>query len=122
MSNSSFILVMPTVKPLTPPHFQVVALMWHKDQNAVSTLTLAICIDMIGWLLTPWQLSRVGLGDQGCQDICVDAHFVPPFGNAAGDKRHCVFDGPHFEDLWQQYDGAHDALRTLIWHKDQKCC
>ncbi len=38
--------------------------------------------------------------------------------------RHCVFDCRHFEGLRQQHAGifqdSHDAMRSLMWHKDQK--
>ncbi len=44
--------------------------------------------------------------------------------NAIGDERHCDFDCPHFQSLWQQHAGifqdSHDAMRPLMWHKDQK--
>ncbi len=44
--------------------------------------------------------------------------------NAIGDERHCVFDCPHFQGLWQQhamiFRDFHDAMRSVMWHKDQK--
>ncbi len=37
---------------------------------------------------------------------------------------HCVSDCPHFQGLRQQlagtYQDPHDAMRSLMWHKDQK--
>ncbi len=43
---------------------------------------------------------------------------------AIGDERHCVFDCPHFQGLRQQHAGlfrdSHDAMRSVMWHKDQK--
>ncbi len=42
----------------------------------------------------------------------------------AGDERHCVFDCPHFQSLRQQhamiFRDSHDAMRSVMWHKDQK--
>ncbi len=44
--------------------------------------------------------------------------------NAIGDERHCVFDCPHFQGLRQQhamiFKESHDAMRSVMWHKDQK--
>ena len=44
--------------------------------------------------------------------------------DAIGDKRHCVFDCLHFQGLRQQHAGnfqdSHDAMRSLMWHNDQK--
>ncbi len=44
--------------------------------------------------------------------------------NAIGDERHCVFDCPHFQGLRQQhaqiFQDSHGAMRSLMWHKDQK--
>ncbi len=44
--------------------------------------------------------------------------------NAIGDERHCVFDCPHFQGLRQQhaevFRDSHDAMRSVMWHKDQK--
>ncbi len=44
--------------------------------------------------------------------------------NAIGDERHCVFDCPRFQGLRQQhveiFQDSHDAMRSLMWHKDQK--
>ena len=43
---------------------------------------------------------------------------------ALGDERHCVFDCPHFRDLRLQhaelFEQAHGAMRSFMWHKDQK--
>ncbi len=43
---------------------------------------------------------------------------------AIGDERHCVFDCPHFQGLRQQHAAIfrdfHDAMRSVMWHKDQK--
>ncbi len=43
---------------------------------------------------------------------------------AIGDERHCVFDCPHFQGLRQQhaeiFRDSHDAMRSVMWHKDQK--
>ncbi len=43
---------------------------------------------------------------------------------AIGDERHCVFDCPHFQGLRQQhaeiFRNSHDAMRSVMWHKDQK--
>ena len=43
---------------------------------------------------------------------------------ALGDERHCVFESPHFWGVRQScarlFDDAHGAMRTLMWHKDQK--
>ncbi len=43
---------------------------------------------------------------------------------AIGDERHCVFDCPHFQGLRLQhaeiFRDAHDAMRSVMWHKDQK--
>ncbi len=43
---------------------------------------------------------------------------------AIGDERHCVFDCPHFQGLRQQHAGifrdSHDAMMSVMWHKDQK--
>ncbi len=37
---------------------------------------------------------------------------------------HCVFDCPHFQGFWQQhaeiFQDSHDAMRSLMWHNDQK--
>ncbi len=37
---------------------------------------------------------------------------------------HCVFDCRHFQGLRQQhaemFQDSHDAMRSLMWHKDQK--
>lgn len=45
-------------------------------------------------------------------------------GRALGDERHCIFECPRFDghrlNFPQLFDGAHDAMRTLVWHKDQK--
>ena len=42
----------------------------------------------------------------------------------SGDERHCVFDCPHFQGLLQQhaeiFGDSHDAMRSIMWHKDQK--
>ncbi len=50
------------------------------------------------------------------------ATFCP--GRALGDERHCIFECPRFDghrlNFPQLFDGAHDAMRTLVWHKDQK--
>ena len=44
--------------------------------------------------------------------------------DAIGDERHCVFDCPHFQSLRQQhaeiFRDSHDAMRSVMWHKDQK--
>ncbi len=44
--------------------------------------------------------------------------------NAIGDERHCLFDCPHFLGLWQRhaliFRDSHDAMRSVMWHKDQK--
>ncbi len=49
--------------------------------------------------------------------------------NAIGDERHCVFDFemrefPHFQGLRQEhaeiFQDSHDAMRSLMWHQDQK--
>ncbi len=44
--------------------------------------------------------------------------------NAIGDERHCVSDCPHFQGLRQQhamiFKESHDAMRSVMWHKDQK--
>ncbi len=44
--------------------------------------------------------------------------------NAIGDERHCVFACPHFQGLRQQhamiFKESHDAMRSVMWHKDQK--
>ncbi len=44
--------------------------------------------------------------------------------DAIGDERHCVFDCPHFQGLRQQhaeiFRDSHDAMRSVMWHKDQK--
>ncbi len=44
--------------------------------------------------------------------------------NAIGDERHCLFDCPHFLGLRQQhamiFRDSHDAMRSVMWHKDQK--
>ncbi len=44
--------------------------------------------------------------------------------NAIGDERHCVFDCPHFQGLRQRhamiFKESHDAMRSVMWHKDQK--
>ncbi len=44
--------------------------------------------------------------------------------NAIGDERHCVFDCLHFQGLPQQhamiFRESHDAMRSVMWHKDQK--
>ena len=43
---------------------------------------------------------------------------------AVGDEWHCLFDCPHFGDLRsehaQLFHEAHGAMRSLMWHKDQK--
>ncbi len=43
---------------------------------------------------------------------------------AVGDEHHCVFDCPRFQGLRQQhavvFQDSHDAMRSLMWHKDQK--
>ena len=43
---------------------------------------------------------------------------------ALGDKRHCIFDCLRFDghrlSFAQLFDDAHGAMRTLVWHKDQK--
>ena len=37
---------------------------------------------------------------------------------------HCVFDCPHFQSLRQQhamiFRDSHDAMRSVMWHEDQK--
>ncbi len=47
---------------------------------------------------------------------------MPAF--AIGDERHRVFDYPHFEGLSRQhaetFQDSHDAVRSLMWHEDQK--
>ncbi len=44
--------------------------------------------------------------------------------NAIGDERHCLFDCPHFQGLRQQhaeiFRDSHDAMRSVMWHKDQQ--
>ncbi len=44
--------------------------------------------------------------------------------SAIGDERHCVFDCPHFQSLRQRhamiFRDSHDAMRSVMWHKDQK--
>ncbi len=44
--------------------------------------------------------------------------------DVVGDEIHCVFDCPHFQGLRQQhaaiFQALHDAIRSLVWHKDQK--
>ncbi len=53
--------------------------------------------------------------------LIAGAPFVPRGTNAIGDERHCVFDCPHFQGLRQQRAGIfQDAMRSLMWHKDQK--
>ncbi len=41
-----------------------------------------------------------------------------------GDERHCVFDCPPFQGLRLQhaeiFRDSHDAMRSIMWHKDQK--
>ncbi len=36
----------------------------------------------------------------------------------------CIFDCPRFDGRWlsfaRLFDDVHSALRTLVWHKDQK--
>ena len=43
---------------------------------------------------------------------------------AWGDEQHCVLDCPYFVGLRlvlaKLFDVAHSAMRTLMWHKDQK--
>ena len=43
---------------------------------------------------------------------------------AVGDERHCLFDCPHLGDLRsehaQLFDEAHGAMRSLMWHKNEK--
>ena len=43
---------------------------------------------------------------------------------AVGDERHCLFDCPRFGDLRsehaQLFHDAHGAMRSLMWHKNQK--
>ena len=43
---------------------------------------------------------------------------------AVGDERHCLFDCPHFGGLRsehaQLFHEAHGAMRSLMWHKNQK--
>ncbi len=43
---------------------------------------------------------------------------------AIGDERHCVIDCPQFQGLRQQhaeiFRDSHDAMRSVMWHKDQK--
>ncbi len=43
---------------------------------------------------------------------------------AIGDERHCVFDCPHFQGLRQQhaqiFRDSHDAMTSVMWHRDQK--
>ena len=55
------------------------------------------------------------------------ATFLPSFlpsTRAVGDERHCLFDCPHFGDLRSDHaqlsDEAHGAMRSLMWHKNQK--
>ncbi len=43
------------------------------------------------------------------------------------DERHCVFDCPHFLQFqglrlqhFDVFQDSHDAMRSLIWHKDEK--
>ena len=43
---------------------------------------------------------------------------------ALGDERHCIFKCPRFNghrlSFAQLFDDANGAMRTLVWHKDQK--
>ena len=42
---------------------------------------------------------------------------------AVGDERHCIFDCPRFCELRQEHAdlfGDARAMRSLMWHKDQK--
>ncbi len=43
---------------------------------------------------------------------------------AIGDERHCVFDCPRFQGLRRQhaeiFRDSHDAMRSVMWQKDQK--
>ncbi len=73
-------------------------------------------------MLIPCRLSRAGLRCLRCHGICAGAPFCAT--TAIGDERHCVFDCPHFQGLRQQHAGifrdSHDAMRSVMWHKDQK--
>ncbi len=83
----------------------------------------------------------VGLSGFRClrrRGICAGAHFVRPLlsvdskstdprqtdPTAIGDERHCVFDCPHFQGLRLQhaeiFRDSHEAMRSVMWHKDQK--
>ena len=75
-----------------------------------------------GWARTRCQLSKAGLRGQVCQDIYVAAHFAPigPWvmrGTAFSSARVSMSTGLSFAQL---LDDAHGAMRTLVWHKDQK--
>ncbi len=45
-------------------------------------------------------------------------------GRELGDERHCIFKCLHFDghrlSFARLFDDAHDAMRTLVWHRDQK--
>ena len=67
-------------------------------------------------------IERAELRCLRCHGICAGARFCAT--NAIGDERHCVFDCLHFQGLRQQHAGifqdSHDAMRSVMWHKDQK--
>ncbi len=73
-------------------------------------------------VLTPCSLSRAGLRCVRCHGNLRRRTFCAT--SALGDERHCVFDCPHFQSLRQQhamiFRDSHDAMRSVMWHKDQK--
>ena len=80
---------------------------------------------ILGWARMLCQLSRAGLTGQPCQGICADAPSAPHGLLGMSGNAHCLCDCPRFGDLRSEHaqlfhDALYSAMRSLMWHKNQK--
>ena len=102
-----------------------VPVLWSPIMTCRFLSKISDLFSISGWGHMPCQLSRVDLAGLLCLGICADAPSAPPGPlQRVGDERHCLFYCPHFGDLRsehaQLFDEAHGAMRSLMWHKNQK--
>ncbi len=74
------------------------------------------------WVLIPCRLSRAELRCLRCHGICAGAHFVQPLLSVMS-AIVCLI-ALIFRAFRQQhaeiFRDSHDAMRSVMWHKDQK--